>query len=186
MAGLVQPGTSGYGYADLEQAKFIESGGTVSVRVSSTSSGGTFNAGTINSGTINSGTINAGTINAGTVRDDGRSARNILTFGTQVITSGTAYATIVGSASVGAGTSLWVQDLSIVNPNGTVAVAVGFNAATAGTSVLVKGVFGTQGAPGIEKSYAKAVNAGMTNSDLVVYHSAAATVDYSFSYFIST
>lgn len=132
---------------------------------------------------LTGGTVNSATINAGTIRDDGRSARNILSYGTTFGATAASYATLVGSAVVGVGTSLWVNDISIVNSAGTVTSLVGFGTVLNGTSVLVKGNFGPQG--GIEKSYSKAVNAGMTNSDLVCYVASAGTIDVSVSYFIS-
>jgi hypothetical protein len=140
-------------------------------------------AGTINAGTINSGTINAGTINAGTFRMDARSTQNILSYSTTQVFSASAFATLVGSTGVGAGTSIWVNDVSIVNHNGTVQAGVMFGSAINGTSVIAKGMFGPQG--GIQKSFSKAVNCGMTNYDLNCWSDAAGTVTFSVSYFIS-
>ena len=62
---------------------------------------------------------------------------------------------------------------------------VGFGTALTGTSVLFGGVLGTQVAVGIQKGFSRAVNAGMTNQDLVAYIGGAGTVDVSISYFIS-
>jgi len=144
-------------------------------------------AGTIWGGavTVSAGTVNAGTINAGTFRADGRTTQNIVSFGTQYGTSGSGAATIIGSTSVGSGTSLWVNDISIINPNGSILCVLGFGTAQQGTNVLFRGILGTQTAVGIEKSFSKAVNAGMTNQDLVFSLGGAGTVDLSFSYFIS-
>ena len=159
--------------------------GTVSVNTPGTITSGTVavSAGTVNSGTINAGTINSGTINAGTIRDDGRPARNILSFGTTIAFGGSAFATLVGSAVVGAGTSIWVNDLSIVNHGGTVTAGIMFGSAINGSAVLAKGQFGANG--GIEKAFPKAVNAGMTNFDLNAWADGASTVTFNVSYFIS-
>ena len=145
---------------------------------------GTINSGTINAGTINSGTINTGTINAGTFRNDGRPSRNILSFGTTFPSAGSAFGTLVGSAAIGAGTSLWLSDVSIVNNGGgTVTSGVMFGSNINGSAVLAKGQFGPQG--GIQKSFPLAVNAGMTNTDLNCWVGAAGTIDVVVSYFIS-
>jgi hypothetical protein len=176
----------------------VDSSGAMKVNgVSAGTTIGTINVGTINTGTINTGTINTGTvsvavgtinhgtIDAGTVRTDARTTQNIVSFGTQVGSSGALAATIVGSTSVGAGTSLWVNDLSILNPNGSILVTLGFGTAQQGTNVLYRGVLGTQTAVGIEKPFPKAVNAGMTNQDLVLSIGAAGTIDLTVSYLIS-
>lgn len=158
---------------------------------------GTIGAGTVvnNGGTIGTiqniagGTVSnnmlSGTLNLGTVRVDGRPTQNVLSFGTQVAGTAAVAATIVGSASVGAGTYLWLNDLSVNNPNANVGVIVGFGTAQQGTNVLLRGTYGTSGAVGHEKVFPKAVNAGMTNQDLVVSLTAAGTVDINISYFIS-
>lgn len=127
-----------------------------------------------------------GTLNAGTFRADARSTQNIVTYGTNVGSSGANTATIIGSSSVGVGTSLWVNDFSLLNPNSAAAtIILGFGTPQQGTNVLFRGILGTNGAIGLEKSYAKAVNAGMTNQDLVLSLTGAGTVDFSISYFIS-
>lgn len=143
--------------------------------------------GTITAGSIivTNGTISHGTIDIGTVKLDGRTARNILSYGTTFGAGGAAYGTLVGSAAVGAGTSLWVNDISITNPAGNITCLVGFGTALTGTSVLLKGTFGTTSAVGIEKGFPLPVNAGMTNQDLVAYISGAGTIDVNISYFIS-
>ena len=158
---------------------------------------GTFGAGTVvnNGGTIGTiqnlagGTVSTnmltGTLNLGTVRADSRTTQNILTYGTQISGTAAIVATVIGSASVGVGTYTWVNDLSVNNPNANVGVIVGFGTAQQGTNVLLRGTFGTAGAVGIQKSFPKAVNAGMTNQDLVVSLTAAGTVDVNVSYFIS-
>lgn len=128
---------------------------------------------------------NAGTLQAGTIKLDGRTGRNILTYGTTFAGTAAAYGTLVGSAAVGAGTSTWVQSISMVNPAGAVTCMVGFGTALNGTSVLAKASIGTNYGIGIEKEFPLAVNAGMTNQDLVCYVSAAATIDVNVSYFIS-
>ena len=129
------------------------------------------------------GITTGGTLNAGTVRDDGRPARNILSFGTTIAFSGSAFATLVGSAAIGVGTSLWVNDVSIINNGGTQKAAVVFGSAINGSAILAKGQFGPQG--GIQKSFPKAVNAGMTNTDLNAWAEGAGTIDFVVSYFIS-
>lgn len=175
------------------------SSGTINVSTITTlpnTPGGTLNLATVtgNLGTIgtiglatvagNLGTI--GTLGLGTVRQDGRTTQNIITFGTQVGFSGAAAATIVGSASVGAGTSLWVNDVSLFNlQSGAGTFILGFGTAQQGTNVLLRAPIGTNSAVGIEKPYPRAVNAGMTNQDLVLSATGAGTVDLSISYFIS-
>lgn len=163
---------------------------------------GTINAATaiLNSGTINvgtfvmpSGTISVlpnlpqGSINvtAGTFRDDGRTTRNILSYGTQFGGTAAGYATLVGSTAVGVGTSTWVCDVSINNPSGNIVCLVGFGTALQGTSVLLRGTYGTSAGVGQQRSFPKAVNSGMTNQDLVAYIGGAGTVDFNVSYFIS-
>jgi len=161
--------------------------GTVSVNTPGTITSGSIavTAGTVivTSGTVNSGTINSGTINAGTFRDDGRPARNLLSFATTITFGGSAFATLVGSAVVGAGTSLWVNDVSIVNNGGTQKYGVVFGSAINGSAVVAKGQFGPQG--GIQKSFPMPVNAGMTNFDLNAWAEGAGTADFVVSYFIS-
>ena len=136
-------------------------------------------AGTISK--LEQGSIN---VTAGTIKNDGRPSRNILTYGTSFGGTAAGYGTLVGSASVGAGTSTWINDVSVINTGaGTLTALVGFGTVLNGTSVLVKGDFGPQG--GIQKSYPLAVNAGMTNQDLVCYVAAAGTIQVNVSYFIS-
>ena len=124
-------------------------------------------------------------IHAGTIKLDGRVAKNVLTYGTTFAGTAAAYATIVGSASVGAGTYIWVNDVSVNNPNNNITCVVGFGTALNGTSILLKGVFGTTAGVGQQKSFNNPVNAGMTNQDLVAYISGAGTIDVNVSYFIS-
>ncbi|MDE1868137.1 MAG: hypothetical protein KGI08_10575, partial [Thaumarchaeota archaeon] len=52
-------------------------------------------------------------VTAGTFRQDARTTQNILTYGTQVSGTAAFAATIIGSSSVGAGTSMWMSDVSI-------------------------------------------------------------------------
>lgn len=124
-------------------------------------------------------------VTAGTFRADARTTQNIVSYGTQMVGTAAVAATVVGSTSVGAGTSLWLQDVSITNNNANVLCVLGFGTAQQGTNVLLRHTLGTTGAVGIEKTFAKAVNAGMTNQDLVFSLGAAGTVDLSISYFIS-
>jgi hypothetical protein len=131
-------------------------------------------------GVLTSGSV---VVTNGTVKLDGRASRNILSFGTTFGGTAAGYGTLVGSASVGSGTSLWVNDVSIVNNSGTLTAAVGFGTVLNGSNIIAKGNFGPQG--GIEKHFPLAVNAGSTNADLTCYISAAGTVDFNVSYFIS-
>lgn len=133
-------------------------------------------------GILAQGSIN---VTAGTFRDDARTSRNILTYGTTFGGGAAAYGTLVGSASVGAGTYTWVDSISITNPSGNITTMVGFGTALNGTSVLWKGTLGTTSSAGVVKSFPHAVNAGMTNQDLVCYISGAGTVDVNVTYFIS-
>lgn len=134
---------------------------------------------------VTNGTISHGTIDSGTIKLDGRTSRNILSYGTTFGGTAAGYGTLIGSAAIGAGTSAWICDLSIINSKGigTTTALVGFGTVLNGTSVLAKGDFGPQG--GIEKAYTFPVNAGMTNQDLVCYIGAAGTMDFNVSYFIS-
>lgn len=137
--------------------------------------------------TINSlGTLNSGTINAGTVRTDSRNTQNALSCGTTFVGTAAAYGTLVGSSLVGIGTSIWVNLISIDNPFGTIPCMVSFGTALQGSSVLWRGVLGTQGAVGVVAPFPKSTNAGMTNQDLVCYIGGAGTVDFTVNYFIST
>ena len=160
------------------------SGGTIDIL---TAGSIVMTAGTVSTlntvGTV--GVVNAGSvvITAGTVKLDGRLARNILTYGTSYGGTAAGYGTLIGSAVVGVGTAIYVNDLSIVNQAGTVDCLVGFGTALSGASVLAKGKFAAQG--GIQKSYPLAVNAGLTNQDLVCYVGAAGTIDVNVSYFIA-
>lgn len=120
---------------------------------------------------------------SGTVMEDGRTNRDILTFGTTFGGTAAGYGTLVGSASVGAGTHIWMNDVSIVNTVGTITAMVGFGTALSGASVIARGQFAPNG--GIQKSFPKAVNGGTPNMDLVCYISGAGTVDFNVSYFIS-
>jgi hypothetical protein len=162
--------------------------GTITNQGSVTNVGQIYNAGTVQNqlgGTLDM--VKAGTITnilGGTVKLDGRIGRNILSYGTTFGGTAAAYGTLVGSAAVGAGTSLWVNDVSLVNQAGTITCLVGFGTALNGTSVIAKGQF-SAGA-GMEKSFPLPVNSGMTNQDLVCYVSTAGTVDVNVSYFISS
>ena len=166
-------------------------GGTISIVTDGTLSKVT-NVGTVPGvgvvGNLNGGTLGILTngslvVTGGTVKNDGRAARNILSFGTTFGGTNAAYGTLVGSATVGAGTSLWVNDVSIVNNSGTLTASVGFGTALNGSNIIAKGNFGAQG--GIQKSFPLAVNAGSTNADLTCYISAAGTIDVVVSYFLS-
>lgn len=143
---------------------------------------GTIGAGTV---VVGIGTITHGTIDAGTVKLDGRTSRNILSYGTTFGGTAAGYATLVGSAVVGAGTSLWINDVSVNNPKSDITCLVGFGTALNGSSVILKGVFGTASGVGQQKSFSLPVNAGMTNQDLVAYISDAGTINVNVSYFIS-
>ena len=180
------PGTITSGTVSVNTPGTITSG-SISVIAGTVNSGtinaGTINSGTINAGTMNTGTLNAGTINAGTFRDDGRPARNILSFGTTIAFGGSAFATLVGSAAVGAGTSIWVNDVSIVNNGGTQKYGLVFGSAINGSAVIAKGQFGPQS--DVQKSFPMPVNAGMTNFDLNAWAEGAGTADFVVSYFIS-
>jgi len=183
-AGTVNSGTINTGTIN---AATINAGTLSLVTTVSNLTNGTIRvtAGTVNAGTINTGTINAATINAGTVRDDGRASRDILTFGTTFGGTGTAaaYATLV--AAPGASNYVFVNDLTLTNPYGTVEAAIGFGTAVDGGSVLVKGVYGTQTGIGVEKVYPKAVNGGIANQPLVVYKSGLGTIYANVTYFTS-
>src|SRR3990167_3362596 len=161
-------------------------GGTIGVVSSLTTGSIAVTAGTVimTNGTIGAGTVvvSAATIAAGTI--SARNTENILTYCTQFAATAAAYATLVGSASVGSGTSLYMQNFNLINPAGTVLALLGLGTALNGTSVLFRGILGTQTVGGIQKSWDKPVNAGMTNQDLVVYLGAAGTVDVTVSYFI--
>ena len=181
----------------------IQNSGTVTGvgSVSSLGSLAMLTAGTvsmINAGTITSvGTIPGigvvtsitnlagGTINAGTLRSDARTTQNILSYGTQFSGTAAIAGTIIGSSSVGSGTSLWLQDISVTNNNANVLCVLGFGTAQQGTNILLRATLGTAGAIGIEKSFGKLVNCGMTNQDLVMSLGAAGTIDVTFSYLIS-
>ena len=161
-----------------------------------TNLGQIYNAGTVQNqlgGTITT-VLNAGTtqnllggtintvLNAGT--NSARNMETVLTYWGNFAATAAAYGTIVGSASVGAGTAIYVQNAHIINPYGTVLNVMGFGTALTGTSVLMRGVLGTQTVGGLQKSWDKPVSAGMTNQDLVIYLGGAGTVDYTVSYFI--
>lgn len=159
--------------------------GTVKVTTNGTIASGSIavTAGTIGAGTINAGTINSGTINAGTIRIDPRPSQNMKSFATSVSVAGSAYATIIGSADVGVGTSIWVNDVSLLNEAGTVVCAVGMGTWNSGTATLFRGKLGPR--EGIQKSFPKAVNCGMTNQDLTIWTDGTTTVDVAVSYYIS-
>lgn len=143
--------------------------------------GGTLGILTNGSIVVTAGTVTAGTINIGTVKLDGRPAVNIASYGTTFGGTEALYGTLV--AAPGTGTSIWVNDLTIVNSAGTITCLVGFGTALNGASVLAKGSFGANS--GIQKSYPLAVNAATTNKDLVCYISGAGTADFNVSYFIA-
>lgn len=180
-AGTINTGTINEGTLSLITTVSNLTNGSIKV----TAGTGIVTASTVNTGTINSATINAATINTGTIRDDGRAAVNFLTFGTTFGGTGTAaaYATLV--AAPGANTSVWVSDLSLTNPYGTLELAIGFGTAVDGTANLVKGVYGTQTGVGIQKTFPKAVNGGITNTPLIVSKSGLGTVYANVSYFTS-
>lgn len=180
-------GTIGAGTIAVSAGTVIMTNGTVGAGTVAVSAGTVImTAGTVAAGTVavSAGTITHGTIDAGTVKLDGRIARNVLSYGLTFSGTAAAYGTLVGSTVVGAGTSIWVNELSIINSGGgTVTGLIGLGTALSGSSVLAKGGFGAQG--GIQKTFSMPVNAGMTNQDLVCYIGAAGTVDFNVSYFIS-
>ena len=187
---LIDPGsvtpiaTDTSGTIQFQQVKINMGAATVDGSIFQGTVTNNMNSGTLNAGTV---TVTGGSIvmTAGTARLDSRTTQNVLSYGTTVGLSGAGYGTLVGSASVGAGTSTWIQDFSIINPAGTATCLLGFGTVLNGTSVIFKGVLGTQTVGGIQKSFNKPVNCGMTNQDLVLYLSGAGTVDVSVSYFIS-
>lgn len=169
-------------------------GGTIDVLSALTTGSVVVTAGTVDAtltGDLSGGTVDlvsaiaAGSVavTAGTVKIDGRPNRNVLTYGTAFGGTAAAYGTLIGSALVGAGTYLWLNDLSMVNRTGTVGCQIGFGTALNGDTVLAKGKFGANS--GIQKSYPLAVNGNTTNQDLVCYIDAAGTVDISVSYFLA-
>jgi len=157
-------------------------GGTVGV----VSSVGNLVTGTVAAVTSVSN-LAAGTISAvnnivgGTIRNDSRPTQNILTYGTTFGGGAAAYGTLI--APPGVGTSIWINDVSIVNTAGTITCAVTWGSAVVGTAVVAKGSFGATG--GIQKSFPKAVNGGATNTALMAYVGAAGTADFVVSYFVS-
>ncbi len=174
--------TTGVGVVSLLSAGTITKleGGTVSTNMLS----GTLNLGTVN---VSTGTINSiSNIAGGTIKNDGRPGRNVLTYGTVYANASAAFATLVGSAVVGVGTSIWINDLSIVNSGSASAdISVQFNTGTTGSNVIARGNFGANG--GIQKSFPLAVNGGSTNTDLTVWLSGgtAGTTSVNVTYFIS-
>lgn len=161
----------------------VVSNGTIGAGTLAVSAGTVGTVGTVAGMAVLSSLTN-GSINvtAGTFREDPRPNVNILSYGTLFGGTAAVYGTLVGSAGVG--TSIWVNDITIVNQSGTVVeCSVGFGTALAGSSVLVIGSFADQG--GVQKSFPKAVNAGMTNSDLVCHVGAAGTAAFNVSYFVS-
>lgn len=162
-------------------------GGTVDYLGSAAAIGVVHNAGSLEllkAGTITEVQGGSIAVTAGTFREDPRANVDILTYGTTFGATAAEYGTLIGSAAVGAGTSLWVNDLSIINSKGgTITCMVGFGTELNGTSVLAKGDFADR--EGVEKVYSKAVNAGMTNQDLVCYVGGAGTIDVQVSYFMS-
>jgi len=180
--------TTGVGVVSMISAGTITNSGTTTGVGTVSNIGSIGNLGTIGGGTL--GTVTGigvvTTLTGGTVKLDGRAGRNILTYGTVFVGTAAAYGTLVGSASVGAGTSIWINDLSIVNGGTADAdIAVCFNAATAGAGVLARGLFAPNS--GIEKQFPLATNGGLTNNDLVFWLSGgtAGTAYINVSYFIS-
>lgn len=135
----------------------------------------------------NAGTLQAGTISnilGGTVKLDGRVGRNVLTYGTVFGGTAAGYATLVGSAAVGVGTSTWVTAFKLMNVGaGTLDMALGFGTALNGTSILDRGSYAVSS--GFGGPLSLPVNAGMTNQDLVCWIGAAGTIQVTVKYFIS-
>lgn len=135
----------------------------------------------------NAGTLQAGTISnilGGTVKLDGRTGRNILTYGTVFGGTAAGYATLVGSAAVGVGTSIWVTGYKLMNIGaGTLDALLGFGTVLNGTSVLDRGSYAVSS--GVNANLPHPVNAGMTNQDLVCWIGAAGTTQVTVKYFIS-
>lgn len=133
---------------------------------------------------LEQGSVN---VTAGTFRNDGRPTRNVLSYGTQFGGTAAGYATLIGSAAVGVGTSLYMNEISISNTrSASLDTMIGLGTALQGTSVFLRDQLGTSIGIGREKSYTLAPNNGMTNQDLVVWIGGAGTIDVNVSYFIST
>lgn len=126
---------------------------------------------------------NIGTIESGTVILNPKPSRNIFNFGT--VTNGTI-GTLV--AAPGAGTSIWINDVSVECYGGTVEAVVSWALSTtgggaAGGGPVIRGNFTTGG--GQQKTPAYPFNGGTTNSALT-YNilSGSGTVSYLVSYWV--
>lgn len=188
--GTIQNSGTTTGVGTVSDIAKIHDAGTIQRIVAGTltNSGTTTGVGVVSNltqGSINvtAGTIGAATVNAGTVRNDGRPARQFLTFGTTFGGTGTAaaYATLV--AAPGASNYIWVDSLSIKNPYETVECAIGFGTAVDGGSVLEKGVYGTQTGIGISRTFPNPNNGNIANQPLVLFKSGLGTVYANVSYF---
>lgn len=129
------------------------------------------------------GTINAGTINTGTIQ------LNPLTAANTILNAGTvgtaAIGTLVSSAAVGAGTSLFVTGYEILAISGTPEVALSFGTTIIGNQVISHGLFSAGG--GVTKAKTFATNYGTTNAPLTYQIvSGSGTVSWSVDYFLHT
>lgn len=106
---------------------------------------------------------------------------NLIPFST---TSTGTIGTLVAAPS--AGSSVWINDVSINSHNGTVDALVSYGLTTNGTSVILRGNYGAQG--GQQRSFPSAINGGGITGSAVTFNilGGSGTVTYNISYFIGT
>lgn len=144
---------------------------------------GTLNSGTVNAGTINSGTINTGTINAGTMRIDPLPV--IDTISSVGTTGTTAIGTLIGTATIGVGTGVYITGYHILAISGTPEINLSFGTQKVNNQVIAHGLFPAGGGIARDKSFAHAY--GTTQSPLTYeIVSGAGTVSWSVDYFLHT
>lgn len=103
----------------------------------------------------------------------------ITNFGTLGTAASATYGTLV--AAPGIGTSLYINDLSIVSYSGTTDYMVAFGTGVTGAGVLARGLFAPSS--GIEKVFPLANNGNLTNTPLVFWINGAGTGYINVSYF---
>lgn len=137
----------------------------------------------MSSGTITTGTVarvhSVGTINSGTVKLNPRPATNLLNIGSAWGTSSGTAGTII--AAPGAGTSIMINELSIINEGtSNLTAGMGFGTNQQGTLVIARAAMAGNG--GVQKSFPTAIGGSYANLPLVIWTTGSGTASFVLSY----
>lgn len=116
---------------------------------------------------------------AGTVRNNPKPTTNLLAIGSVWGTNSGTAGTLI--AAVGAGTSIFVNELSISNEGtSTLTAGIGYGTAQQGTTVLARVAMAGNG--GIQKSFPIPVGGSHPNLPLVMWTTGSGTASFNVSY----